>query len=393
MRLHQPPTLLSLLLTILSTSHISNARPQNARDQELFESQYRYLDKRNCAGTVCGWSGQLCCTGGQTCSTNSQGQAECIGRAAEGTPQQNGNGNGQWQYFVTTYVESELTTVTSTYSSVFGAAGAPAATGISCDSSMNESPCGTICCAVGQYCAVAGQCAQSNSQGGSSSYFASIITTAAPSTATEFIRPTSNAETTVTSTGSVTTTVPFQTPSASATNVGSAAGMTSTTSNNGLSGGAIAGIVIGVLAGIILLLLLCFLCCFKGLFDGCLALLGIRNRKRRETTYIEERRHHHGSSGVAGGGRRWFGTGPSRVDRPKKKSSGLGGVTWVAGLLAALGICLGLQRRRNEKRQKSEYSGSSYSYTDSYTTSDSSESSFDSRDRRTARTDTRRSAR
>ena len=372
MRLPQPPTLLSLLFVILSTTHTSSARPQNARDQELFESQYRYLDKldkRGCSGTVCGWSGQLCCTGGQTCSTNSAGQAECVaGSAAAAQPQ---NGNGQWQYFVTTYVESELTTVTSTYSSVLAGASAPAVAGSSCDSSMNESPCGTICCAVGQYCAFAGQCAASNGQGGSSSYFASITTTAESSTATEFIRPTSNAATTVTSTGSATTTVPFQTPSASASGAGSAAGMTSTTSNNGLSGGAIAGIVIGVLAGIILLLLFCFLCCFKGLLDGILSLLGIRGRKRRETTYIEERRSHHhsGGSGAAGGGRRWFGAGPSRVDRPRKQSSGIGGFTWVAGLLAALAICLGLQRKRTEKREKSQYSGSSYSYTDSYDTS------------------------
>ena len=373
MRLSQPPTLLSLLFVILSTTHTSTARPQNARDQELAESQYRYLDKldkRGCSGTVCGWSGQLCCTGGQTCSTNSAGQAECVaGSAPAAQPQ---NGNGQWQYFVTTFVESELTTVTSTYSSALAGASA-AAGGASCDSSMNESPCGTICCAVGQYCAFAGQCAASNGQGGSSSYFASITTTAEASTATAFIRPTSNAATTVTSTGSATTTVPFQTPSASASGAGSAAGMTSTTSNNGLSGGQIAGIVIGVLAGIILLLLLCFLCCFKGLLDGILSLLGIRGRRRKETTYIEERRSHHhsGGSGAATGGRRWFGAGPSRVDRPKKSSSGIGGFTWVAGLLAALAICLGLQRKRTERREKSEYTGSSYSYTDSYITSQS----------------------
>jgi len=372
MRLSQPPTLLSLLFIILSTAHTSTARPQNARDQELVESQYRYLDKRTCAGTVCGWSGQLCCTGGQSCSTNSAGQAECVGGSAAGAQQE--NGNGQWQFYTTTYVESELTTVTSTYSSFFGAetttAVAPVATGLNCDSSMNESPCGSICCAVGQYCAVAGQCAASNGQGGSSSYFASIITTAAPSTATAFIRPTSNAETTVTSTGSATTTVPFQTPSASASGASSAAGMSSTTSNNGLSGGAIAGIVIGVIAGIIILLLLCAFCCFKGLLDGCLGFFGLRNRRRKETTIIEERRTHHSGGGAAASrGRNWFGARPARVDRPKK-DSGIGGLTTVAGILAALAICLGLQRRRNDKREKTQYSGSSY-YSDSYITSQS----------------------
>ena len=369
MRLLQPQAFLCLLFTILSTSHISSARPQNAREQELLEAQYRYLDKRACAGTVCGWSGQLCCTGGQACSTNSAGQAVCIASSAPGAQQL--NANGQWQIYTTTFVESELTTLTSVYSSLLGAAtaAAPAATGISCDSSMNESPCGTICCAVGQYCAFAGQCAPSNNQGGSSTYFASITTAPAPSTATAFIRPTSNAATTVTSTGSATTTVPFQAPSASASGASSAAGMTSTTSNNGLSGGAIAGIVIGVIAGIILLLLLCAFFCFKGLLDGILSFFGLRSRRRRETTYIEERRTHHGSGGAAAsGGRNWFGRGPSRVDRPKQKSSGLGGLTWVAGILAALAICLGLQRRRTERREKSNYSESSY-YSDSYITS------------------------
>ena len=368
MHLSQPPTLLCLLFTILSRTHTSSARPQNPRDQDLIENQYRYLDKRGCAGTVCGWSGQLCCTGGQTCSTNSLGQAECAAGSSNGPIQ--ANANGQYQVFTTTYVESELTTVTSVYSSMVGAA--PAATGNSCDSSMNESPCGTICCAVGQYCVVAGQCAASNGQGGSSSLFASITTTAASSTATAFIRPTSNAATTVTSTGSATTTVPFQTPSASASGASGAAGMTSTTSNNGLSAGAIAGIVIGVLAGILILLLLCAAFCFKGLLDGILSFFGLRNRRRRrETTYIEERRtHHSGGAAAASGGRNWFGTRPSRIDRPKKKSSGIGGFTWVAGLLAALALCLGLQRRRTEKREKSEYSESSY-YSDSFSTTQS----------------------
>ena len=362
MLLSQPPTLLSLLFTILSSTHTTNARPNAPR--ELLEAQYHYLSERSCAGTVCGWSGQLCCTGGQTCSTNSQGQAECVGGSS--SPQQaQANGNGQWQYFVTTYVESELTTVTSTYSSVLNAAStaaaAPAISGISCDTSMHESPCGTLCCAVGQYCAYAGQCAASNNEGGSSTYGASFTATVAPSTATAFIRPTSNAATTVTSTGSATTTVPFQTPTSAMSTASSAPGMAATSSNNGLSGGAIAGIVIGVIAGIILLLALCACFCAKGIIDGILDFFGLRSRRRREETYIEERRTHH----AGGGGRTWYGgrINPSRVDRPKK-SSGIGGLGWVAGLLAALALCLGLQRRQQEKRAKTEYSGSSYSYSD-----------------------------
>jgi uncharacterized membrane protein len=370
--LSQPPTLLSLLFTILSTTHTSIARPQASK--ELLESQYHYLSERSCAGTVCGWNGLLCCSSGQSCSTNSAGQAQCIAGSQQVNAQ---NANGQWQYYTTTYTASELTIITSTYSSFFGAqatpAPAPAVTATSCLIANNESPCGTICCAMGQYCAYAGQCVGSNGAGASSSYFASVITQAATSTATAFIRPTSNAQITVTTTGSATTTVAFMTPSASGTGASSAAGMTSTTTNNGLSPGAIAGIVIGVLAGLLLLFLLCAFFCFKGLLDTLLSLLGIRNRKRKETTIIEERRHRHSGGGTAagGGGRRWFGTGPSRVDRPKKKSSGIGGLGWVAGLLAALAICLGLQRKRTEKKQKSEYSASSYSYTDGSYTSES----------------------
>ena len=363
MHLSQPPTLLSLLFTILSTTHTINARPNAPR--ELLESQYHYLSERGCAGTVCGWNGQLCCTGGQLCTTNAQNQAECV--SGSSSPQQanvqQANANGQWQYFVTTFVESELTTITSTYSSVLNAAStaaaAPAISGISCDTSMHESPCGTECCAVGQYCAYAGQCQASNDQGGSSTYGASFTATVAPSTATAFIRPISSAATTITSTGSATTTVPFGTPTSTAS---SAPGMAATSSNNGLSGGAIAGIVIGVIAGIILLLALCACFCAKGIIDGILDFFGLRSRRRREETYIEERRTHHAN----GGGRTWYGgrINPSRVDRPKKKSNGIGGLGWVAGLLAALALCLGLQRKRQERREKTEYTGSSYSYSD-----------------------------
>lgn len=356
MQLSQPPTLLSLLFTILSNTHTTNARPNAPK--ELLEAQYHYLSERSCTGTVCGWNGQLCCTSGQTCSTNSAGQAECVAGSAAAAQQE--NGNGQWQYYTTTYVQNQLTTVTSTYSTFFGAgsatATAPAISGMSCDSSMNESPCGTICCAVGQYCAFAGQCAASNGQGGSSSLLGPV----APSTATAFIRPTSNAATTVTSTGSATTTVPFMTPTATASGAGNAAAVTS--SSNGLSGGAIAGIVIGVIAGIILLLLLIACCCAKGLLDAFLTLIGLRGRKRKESTYIEERRTHHSGTGA---GRTWYGgrVKPSRIDR-SKKSSGLGGVGWVAAFLTALAVCLGLQRKRTEKKQKTEYTGSSYSYSD-----------------------------
>ena len=360
----QPPTLLSLLFTILFSTHTSNARP-NARDRELLESQYHYLSERSCAGTVCGWSGQLCCTSNQACSTNSLGQAECVAGLSADASQQ-----GQWEYYTTTIVESELVTLTSTYSSFFGAqtntasAAAPAISAISCDSSMNESPCGTICCAVGQYCAYAGQCAASNGNSGlSSSYLNSIVPTTAAATNTAFIRPTTSVATTVTSTGSMTTTVPFMTASASATSASSAAGTASATANNGLSGGAIAGIVIGVLAGLLFLLFLCAFFCFKGLIDGVLSFFGLRNRKRRSNVVVEEERYSHHGRQSGGGGRTWYGGAarPARIDRPKK--DGYGGLLAGAGILGTLAIFLGLKRRR-EKRAKTESTISSYSYSD-----------------------------
>lgn len=366
MRLSQPSTLLSLLFAILSSTH-TFAAPQNARDRELFQRQYHYLSERSCAGQVCGWSGQLCCASGQACSTNSAGQAGCI--ASTNAQRANAQEN-QWQYYTTTYVETDLLTVTSTYSSYFGAetrtaAAVAAVTGTSCDSSMNESPCGTICCAVGQYCAYAGQCAASNGNGvGSSSLFNMVAPTIATTTIPAAIRPTSNVITTTTSTGSMTTTVPFVSASAQATGT-SVPGMTATTANNGLSGGAIAGIVIGVILAILFLLLICAFFCCKGLIDGILGFFGLRNRRRREETYIEERRSHHASGG--GGGRRWFGAGgPARVQRTEKKSSGIGGFTTVAAALGALAILLGLKRKRDERKAKTEYSESEYTYSDTY---------------------------
>lgn len=194
-----------------------------------------------------------------------------------------------------------------------------------------------------------------------SSFYYSSVTVAASGTA--FVRPTSNTVQTVTSTGSATTTVPFQ--SASPTVGGATAGMTATTANNGLSPGAIAGIVIGVLLGILLLLLICAFCCFKGLLDSVMAFLGVGPKKRRtEETYIEERHSHHHSGG-GGGGRAWFGANrPARIDRPKKDSGGLGGAGAVAAGLGALAVVLGLKRKRDRKDKESYGTRSSYSYSD-----------------------------
>ncbi|KAG8533373.1 uncharacterized protein KY384_002156 [Bacidia gigantensis] len=376
MRLSQPPSLISLLFTLLSTTHISECRPK-ITDQlkELLESRYHYLTERDC--TPCGWAPQggtapLCCAAGQTCSTNQLNQAVCNDGGGGGTgnniqaqqqsPSQVQDAAG-WEFFTTTTVGTGYVTSTITYSSYFGAATSAAAQ-TSCSGQMGETPCGGMCCATGTYCVYAGKCAASNGGGdSSSSVLGQIFTPAATQSAPS--RPTSNTATTVTSTGSATTTVPFSTAtSATATAAGSSDGMTSS-SNNGLSPGAIAGIVIGVIAAIIFLLLLILCCCAGAGLDACLTFFGLRNRRRKtETTVIEEHRHHHGASG---GRRRWFGLAPARADTvtvKKKKSGGFWGPTAVVGGLTTLAVVLGLKRRRDKKTEKSDYGAGSSYYSD-----------------------------
>lgn len=360
------PTLLSLLSIVLSSTHTANAKPY-PRDDLVLVPLEEILDKRTCTNP-CGWSGQICCPAGQSCFTDSAGQAQC-GTGGSGVVPQNYN-NGQWQLFTTTYVETDFVTRTSVYSSLIAAATSavvaptvqqpPAVTNVACSSQLQEIPCGGICCAPGQYCQYQGQCAPVAVGGGdvSSSYYASIV-----NTGSAFIRPTSNNVQTVTSTRSPTTTVPFQTPMA--TSGGSTSGMQTTTSNNGLSGGAIAGIVIGTLAGIALLLLLCTCFCFASVANAFRRCLGIGGRKRRrEETYVEERHSTHGGGG--GTGRTWWGR-PARIDRPQKSSGGLGGFTTVAAGLGALALFLGLRRRKDRRDKNSYTTGTSYTYSDDFT--------------------------
>ena len=88
--------------------------------------------------------------------------------------------------------------------------------------------------------------------------------------------------------------------------------MTATTSNNGLSAGAIAGIVIGVLAGLFFLFIICAILCCKGLIDGILDFFGLRSRKNKRETYVEEEHRH--------SGRTWYGAQkPTTITEKKKK--------------------------------------------------------------------------
>ncbi|KAL8660335.1 MAG: hypothetical protein Q9202_006644 [Teloschistes flavicans] len=366
MRLSVPPTLLSLLTIILTPTH-AHAKPY-LRNLHLDTSNI--LEARNCANP-CGSEGQYCCQASEHCVTSGWPPiAQCVSGAPTPAAQQISNannvGNGQYQLITTTWTETDLVLRTSTYSIPLGtptSQQATVATALSCNSQLGESPCGSICCAAAQQCQWQRDSLMCVATGGvsgdvSSFYYSSVTAVASGSAA---IRPTSNTVQTITSTGSATTTVPFV--SASATQGGATAGMQATTSNNGLSGGAIAGIVIGVLIGILLLLLICAACCFKGLLDTILGFFGLGpKRRRREETIIEERHSHHHGGGGGGGGGRWFGaTGPSRIDRPNR-SGGLGGATAVAAGLTGLAVLLGLKRRRDRRDKESYGTRSSYSY-------------------------------
>ena len=366
-----PPTLLSLLGLLLSSCHHTTAKPY-PRDSSLAGAEgISFLQERSCA-YPCGWSGQLCCTSSQQCYTDASGQAQCgagsgggNNAVAQGSSAQ--AGAGQWQYFTTTWVETDLVTRVETYSSFLGAATsqvsvadfiptstwAPAATTqLQCGI-----PCGTLCCASGQYCAMAGQCAAEVVGGFSSSYYNSYTSS---QTYSAPLRPTSGTATTTTSTaGGVTATVPFQTPVGTAGNIVYSTGAAA--SNKGLSGGAIAGIVIGVIAGIILLLLLCAALCF----GAGRSILGGRRTRREETTVIER---HHRQTGGGGGGRTWYGGQASRPDPRAKRSGAFGGFGPVLAGLGTLALALGVKRRFDRRKETSSSygSGSSY-YSDEYT--------------------------
>ncbi|CAK7212145.1 hypothetical protein SBRCBS47491_001373 [Sporothrix bragantina] len=281
----------------------------------------------------------------------------------------------RYELYTTTWTETE--TYTSTYTS--GDAAAP--TGICTPvAGSGQIACGNVCCGSWQYCAYQGQCL--DIPGATVTGGATTVTPTPTGKPTYF--------TTYTTTGGVTVTTPYNPPykatsgSGSATGTavgasGSGTGVTSTTSGNHLSGGAIAGIVIGTLAGIGLLILLCACVLVRGLWHGILAIFGLGGNRRRDkenVTIIEEERYHH-----HGGGREhssWYGGAGGGGGRPpppmsEKKSSGRG---WL-GLGAAAGtilLLLGLKRHKDHKeeerrrppRSRSDVSSDYYTYSGSY---------------------------
>jgi hypothetical protein len=350
----------------------------------------------------CGYYGQLCCESGETCYTDSNNQAQC-GPAPVPT-----NADGSWQYLTTTYVMTDEVTITTTLSWQVTPTPEPCNTCNSCEYSLGETPCGSMCCKSGQYCQQDDMCVAVG--GDSSGNYGTLFTVTTINTVTAPARPTSDLIYTITQTGGevITTTQAYITP----TGTGGAilTGPQAENSGGGLSGGAIAGIVIGVIAGIIILLLICICCCAKGLIDGILGIFGLGpRRKRREETEVYERHshHHHGSRT---GGRTWFGTRPRRGSRDEKKSGGGWGT--FAGVSAALGglaLLLGMKRKRDRRDEKSS-SGYGSSYYSDYTSSEfpllpqidetwnmrrltgaGSESSSDRRTRRSSRSRSRAS--
>jgi len=341
-----PPSLLCLVAAILTPTVNAGLIPNPFAGEQMPSLEDQQDVQKRC-GNPCGYYGQLCCDSNEYCYTDSNDEAQC------GLNQVVTTDAGNWVYYTTTYVETDLQTITTVYSS-FAPAPTVETTTIACLYSQGESSCGSCCCLSGQYCASPGVC-KSDYSGGSSEYYRSLITitTLLTQSATSPARVTSNMVITITS-SAPTATEPFQPPSS-----GIIQGTESTSSGHGLSGGAIAGIVIGVIVGIIILLLCCACFCFKEIFDS---LFGSSKRRTRETTIIEERRSRRGER------RTWFGTRPSR---PRRSDDGKGGVWGLAGLVTFLGgLALFLKLKRGPDRKVEKISVSEYSYYDSeYTTS------------------------
>ena len=351
-----------LLLAILLSAPLSNAKPYPREPLEA-RSSINTLELR--AYHPCGLGVPTYCSDSEWCDTS--GALATCRPYAEGSQQAANNGGGSggnWVMITTTYIQTDLMTITSTYSTQMGAAPTQGSGGLICNTNIQQKdPCGGVCCSLDQFCSN-NQCI--NNGGSTGGVWAPAPTSASNSA---FIRPTSNTIATVTATGSATATLPFSSPIGTD---GSALAPIAVSSGSSLSPGAIAGIVIGVLLGLFILFLICACLCCKGILDGILAIFGIGKKKRTEETYITSHHSHHSGHGSPPP-RRWFGMRPARADKPPKKSSGLGGVLGVGGLLAALAIILGLKRKHDKHDEKSSYgSASSYTTYTSYTTTSAS---------------------
>ncbi|CAI7630527.1 unnamed protein product [Penicillium bialowiezense] len=330
-------------LTLLLNCSLTAATPLALERNSLNST----IEKR-CANP-CGYNDWLCCSSGQTCSTNSANEAVCS---------DSGGSSGEYQYFTTVYTltETDLSTITSVWSSQLAAA---TSTG-TCRADIGETKCGTRCCEAAQECQD-GECVAESSS-------VAVTATGTDGEATPGVRATSNGASTVTATSAPTTTEGFTAPVG--TDGADLIGVKASDNSGGLSGGAIAGIVIGSIAGAFLLLLICACLCCKGAMEGLFAALGIGKRRRKDTTYVEERHSHHSHSRPPppAGRRTWFGAKPAAEgsDVSEKKNS------WgkIAIILGALAFCLGLKRHRDKEhddsKTESSYPSSYYYYSDYY---------------------------
>lgn len=380
MRLPQAPNTLLSLFALLLTSQPVAAGPfskfadlalQSLRDTTTDSIPRNHtLELRAACGSsqlTCGFYGQLCCDAGNTCGTNAENQAICVAGSGSVT-----TGAGSWQYYTSTYVETVgVVTKTSVYSSWVPAAVATGSSNTcSPNYANNETPCGAICCASGQYCYSSGVCKSAGAGG----FTTTGVGAVAP------VRPTTISGMITTQTIAPTTTVPFQTPIA-ATSTGNGT-VIATSGHSGLSGGAIAGIVIGVLAATILLGLLCFCCCLKEAAAGILGIFGLGGGKKKTRRVVEEERitSHHRYGSAAGSERRWYagasgsrpGSRPARPLPPKK--SGVGGLGAMGLGLGGLAVALGLKRKHDRKQEEKSEISSAY-YDSSYYGSNSSSKS------------------
>lgn len=360
-----PGPIFSTLVIFLACADPARAIPY-PQALEINQGQNDTSLEKRC-NNACGWQNQLCCRSDEYCFTDSYSQAQCGYGATTAAV-----AGGRWQYYTSTYVETDLVTKTRVYSTFVGVATVQATTTayVPVATTACNCPCGPICCADNQYCLTPGQCALYGGQ--SSVLYYSTTQQSRISTYSTYsapLRPTSSAVVVVTATASATTTVPFEAPVATGANVT----LTTTQAQNagGLSGGAIAGIVIGVIAGLFLLALLLLCLCFRAAWDGLVGLFGggrDKHRRTREEEIIYERRR---PAGGASGGRRWYGDDrPARVERPppKKNGDGVGGLAAIGlglgGLAAALGLKRAYDRRRDEKSEvsSSSYDSSYYTY-------------------------------
>ncbi|KAL2756194.1 hypothetical protein ACRALDRAFT_2048089 [Sodiomyces alcalophilus JCM 7366] len=308
-------------------------------------------------------------------------------------PLQLANRDGGWLVSTTTWTETNTftSTITKPISEPTGAAGEDCV-----PQEPGWIPCGPVCCKSSQYCASWGQCL--DNEGGGGGGIISTITTDGHTITTRYSAPFRVTSATSTGDGAASpTNTPTGTPTAIPSGPDDGDGGTA---GGGLSPGAIAGIVIGTLAGISLLMLLCFCCIVRGLWG---LICGGRKRdddRRRERVDVVEERYHGGGrppSTYTGRDRhsRWFGSGPSSAAnrRDEEKRDSTGAKWWGLGAIAAtLLALLHLRRRDGDKtkgpardrdRDRARDRRSRSRYTDSYYTYTDSESSWDSRSRRT----------